>query len=629
MKVATAAIDGPRIALSQWIGFAPARRSSAPEELRRHAAAAGGLVVAGPADGCQTGVSTDGQTGVVFSGYLFGRDALARTLQLPGGATDAVIVMAAYARWERELFDRLDGCYLAAVWDAARERLLLGHDALGHHPVFYATSAEGLWFASNVLALARSGRVPPRPNRLSLALNGLLYWPEAGETHFEAIRRIRPGHVLEAADGSIRESRYWEPMPREGEPLLPERQVLEQFEPSLVDAVRRAVEVGAQGVMLSGGLDSVVVAALAAEQRGGRAPLVAVSARTGEALNYEEEMQSRVAETLRMPHAIVTTTEWLAGRDTLALSLALAPELPSPSDVWWVGSYVEFYRWTAARGLSTLLTGAGGDNWLGVADAHAADLLRRGDLRGFHRFYQAQTGTGGRVPASTLRRLLWRGGVRWHLESAAARIAPAAKTAFHRWRWRARLPGWLAPDAALREELLERLLHRRIPALTPDGRAPASYYVHSLRAFGNPYMHHENETAFHMESMCGLRLVSPYHDRRLVTFFNRIPPSVLLHGGRYKGLLRPIAENRLPSLGLGAQRKEYQAGVQKRKRLDLLRSVEQLWPHYDFETLADFGVLDPVAARRGLAGAPRDTETLSRMVGLMMAERWARANATR
>jgi asparagine synthetase B (glutamine-hydrolysing) len=410
--------------------------------------------------------------------------------------------------------------------------------------------------------------------------------------------------------------------------MLSDREALEAFEPSLEAAVHRCLDLGAEGVMLSGGVDSVVIAALAADARHGGPPFAAVSARTGYGLSYEEEMQSLVADALGMRHVISTTLEWIAGRDPLDLSMETVRDLPGPTSVWWVGTYTEFYRRTAAQGLTTLLTGAGGDNWLGVADAHAADLLRRADLAGLYRFFRAETGTGGGSAARTLRRLLWSGGLKWHVDTALARMAPRAKRAYHRRRWIERLPPWLAPDRELRSQLVERLLERRIPSLTPDGRPPRSYYLHSLRAFQNPYMHHETETAFHVESMCGLRLLSPYHDRRLVSFFNRIPPRVLMHGGRYKGLLRPIAVRRLPGLGLDRQRKTYSSAHQKRKLEELRASVAAAWTRYDFEILQGLGVADAARVKDALrTGGDVGFDGLARMVVLMMGERWVRSNA--
>jgi asparagine synthetase B (glutamine-hydrolysing) len=627
--IATA--PGTRIELPRWYASVaragvPHGDAAGPADVFR----AGALTVHGADLGCDLASDAQGAT-VVFDGYLFDRRELARELGLPQDSGDAEIVRAAYARWGVGLYDRLDGSYLAAIWDPRTRTLLLGHDALGRHPVFYAVDGNEVLFSANILALARSGRVSARPNRLSLALSALAFWPEAGQTFYDAIGRVRPGHYLEVTPTRVAEHQYWEPMPRDDEPLIPEREVHERFEPAISEAVRRCLALDPHGIMLSGGVDSVTIAAIAAPllASAGKPPLVSVSGRTGYRLSHEEEMQSKVADALHMPMRVSTTIEWIAGRNPLAMSLDMMPELPAPTDVWWVGTYTEFYRRTAAEGLNVLLTGAGGDNWLGVADAHAADLMRQLKLAELYAFMKAGAGTGGSSMRTMARRLLWQGGLRWHLDSAWAKLAPRSKDGYHRRKWQDRLPPWLAPDTALRAELLENLLARRSRSLGADRRAPRNYYLHSLRTVSNPFMHHESETAFHVETQCGLRLLSPYHDRRLVTFFNRIPPKVLIHGARYKGLLRPVVARRLPGLGLEDQRKDYPVDLQERKLQEMRASMGSIWPTFSLAKLDELGILQSRAFRDATGDAEKLTFAgLARLFTMMSAERWVAQNTS-
>ena len=301
----------------------------------------------------------------------------------------------------------------------------------------------------------------------------------------------------------------------------------------------------------------------------------------------------------------------------------------APSRIYWVGSYTAFYRRTAAEGLNVLLTGAGGDNWLGVADPHAADLLRRLRLLDLIGFIKADVFTGGGSIGGAARRLLWTSGLRPHVDSVAARLTPGLKREYHRRQWRQRFPEWLCPDPLLREEVLERLLGRRTPPLTESGRLPRSYYRHSLRTLHNPYMHYENEVAYHVETWCGLRLLSPYHDRRLVSFANRISPRALVHGDRYKGVLRPIVARRLPGLRLDRQRKEYPGDQRAWQLQELRESVARLWPGHAPDELARLGIIDPrVLASSGSAGeAARYEPHIQRFI-LMSTERWLRAHTT-
>ncbi len=588
----------------------------------------GPLTVFRPGAGCEVATfgSPQHPSLALFAGYLFDLGVLRVELGVGEDRSIADVVAAGYVRWGADIFNRLDGCYLVAIWSDDEQRLLLGHDGLGRHPVFYARCPDALWFSSNVLALAASGAVSRRPNRMSLALAALTFWPEAGQTFFEQISRLRPGHHLDVTRTTLSERQHWDPLPHDDEPWLDEKDVLEQFEPSLKRAVDRCMALSPQGIMLSGGVDSVTVAALAARswRARGAPPLVAVSGRTGQPLSYEERMQSSVADVLGMPHLITTTPEWTERQDEIGMSLGDTAELPSPSRIYWVGTYSRFYRWTASQGLSVLLTGAGGDNWLGVAETHAADLLRRLQLIQLTRFMKADIATGGKSVRTTSRQLLWTFGLRPHVDSLWARVAPGQKTRYHQRKWDAHLPDWICPDRTLRQALVDRLVARRTPALTPAGKAPHSYYRQGVRAASNPYMHYENETAHHVEARCGLRLLSPYHDRPLVAFFNRIPPRVLVHGNRYKGLLRPVVAKHLPKLGLENQRKYYAPAEQQRQLESLRQSIRAAMAESSFDTLIQLGILGRDVGKPGFADAAQSRERLVQSFALMSAERWVR-----
>jgi asparagine synthetase B (glutamine-hydrolysing) len=624
---------GAVIGLSQWYAaFVPRADEARPAAGAGDALRLGPLTVFRAGEGCETASVGGGERAgsVVFDGYLFDRRALALELGLPDGpVSNAQLAASAYLRWGAGVFDRLDGCYLLAIRDGRSGRLLIGHDALGRHPVYYASEGGALWFGSNILALASSGFVSRRPNRLSLALAMLLFWPEAGQTYFESIRRLRPGHYLAvSSDGATSEHKYWDPLPDDDEPWMSDLAAREEFEPSLVSAVARCMELEPHGIMLSGGVDSVTVAALAAEWGTGRGrpPLVAVSGQSSYAVSGEEQRQSSVAEALGMPHDVSTTDEWTGGRNAIGLSLEATPALPSPSRIYWVGTYTRFYRRAADKGLNVLLTGSGGDNWLGVADTHAADLLRRFHWLELLRFMRADVSTAGASIRGSAKRLLWGSGLRPHLDTLWARVSPESKARYHVRKWHERIPGWVCPDTSLRQELVERLFARRTPALTVSGRAPASYYRHSLRSMSNPYMHYENETAHHLEAWSGVRLLSPYHDRRLVSFFNRISPRALISGDRYKGLLRPIVAARLPALGLERQRKDYPAEAERGRLRDLRRGVLAAWADHSVDELGRLGIVDP-AAVPGTDGVDgKGFEELVQMFMLMEADRWVRTH---
>lgn len=567
---------------------------------------------------------------VIFDGYLFERRALRREFGLGPDASDAEITVAAFARLGIAALDRLDGSYLVAFWDPREERLILGHDALGHHPVYYAETGDGFWFTANVLALPNAGVVDRRPNRVSLALAALLYWPAAGETFFERVRRVRPGHYLNVNRHlGFAEIPYWTPYLGDDDPGLTERESWERFEPTLVGAIERCMELGPDSIMLSGGLDSVTIAALAVEYSGRHnTPLInAVSGRRDYPRAAEEVMQTATAQALGMRHIVAYESEWQRGRTSVDLSLSVVPELPGPSRISWVGGYVEFYRYLGAQGTHVALTGSGGDNWAGVADAFAAHSMRTFQWGAVVRHMRSWMGTGGLSFRSAAHHLLWSGGLRLLLDSYGARYLPQLKMRYHKARALSAQPKWLCPDPALRAALAETLYRQRPAALTSEGRVPRNFYRHAPRSQVNPYYQYEYEVAFHVDSSCGLRLLSPYHDKQVVRFLNSIPPEVLIHGNSYKGMLRPVAEKRLPNLGLSEQKKSYATDLTAAHDRELRDAVFDEWPRHDLAHLGALGIVDVAATQRAYSPeVVRTNGDLVDMYALMSADRWVGAH---
>ncbi len=381
--------------------------------------------------------------------------------------------------------------------------------------------------------------------------------------------------------------------------------------------------------MLSGGLDSVTIAALAAEYstEHGTPLITAVSGRSGDGASLtggEEPMQTATTAALGMRHILMKEAEWTGGQNDVEMSLDVVPELPAPSRIYWVGSYMAFYRRTAAQQVRVLLTGSGGDNWVSVGNAYAAESMRRLRLGQLARFVRSYTDTGGLSMRAAAETLLWSGGVRVLLDAWAAKVMPGVKGQYHRRRAVAALPDWLCPDPGLRAAVRDTRLAQRPASLTTGGKVPASFYRHEQRAVVNPYYVYEFELGFHIESACGLRLLSPYHDRRLVRFLNAVPPQVLLDGARYKGLLRPVADRRLPALDLGSQRKVYGPEVIDAHRRNLWQGISAAWPKLKgFPRLAALGVVDPERASRHF-DLTRElaSDSLVEMFALMSAEQW-------
>jgi asparagine synthase (glutamine-hydrolysing) len=208
-----------------------------------------------------------GDVVAVFNGEAYNFLSLRR--QLNGhdvrGTGDTPILPHLYEESGPHFVGRLHGMFAVALWDAARERLVLARDRLGKKPLLWTRLPDGtLAFASELKALLRLSQVPREIDLAAIdAYLALQYVPGDG-TALRGIHKLAPGHVLIAEGGTERIERYWQPEP--AQPSAHEDEWLERVRATVGDAVRKRLVADVPlGALLSGGIDSSIVVALMAQ----------------------------------------------------------------------------------------------------------------------------------------------------------------------------------------------------------------------------------------------------------------------------------------------------------------------------------------------------------------------------
>ncbi|MFC5723799.1 asparagine synthase (glutamine-hydrolyzing) [Streptomyces gamaensis] len=215
---------------------------------------------------------------VLCNGEIYNYRALRTRLAARGHrfrtASDTEAVLHAYLEWGEHCVEHLDGMFAVAVWDPRRARLLLARDRLGVKPLYYAPLRRGLVFGSEVKALFAHPLVEPAVDREGLA-ELLAYLATPGHAVYAGVRQVRAGHVLTVTDGTVRERAYWS---------LPGREHTDDW-PTTVETVRALLTDAVTShlvadvplcTLLSGGLDSSAIVALAARHGGARPRTFAV-----------------------------------------------------------------------------------------------------------------------------------------------------------------------------------------------------------------------------------------------------------------------------------------------------------------------------------------------------------------
>jgi asparagine synthase (glutamine-hydrolysing) len=307
---------------------------------------------------------------VVQNGEIYNHGELRAELERAGHRfrtdhSDTEVLVHAYEEWGARFAERLRGMFAVAIWDARARRLVLARDRFGIKPLYYRREGEGLAFASELRALPR-GEIDLFALDAFLAFNSV----PGPHTIFRECRKLQPGHVLVWEGGEPQIERYARPAPvattetRAGD----EAELVEELRARLRDSVRaHLVSDVPVGVLLSGGVDSCVLAALAAQESG--YPVRTFS------IGFEERSFDELDNARLVAERYGTVHRELVLRPDAALLLpALADAFDEPfADSSALPTYL--VSQLAAEDVKVALSGEGGDELFGGYYTYAADLL--------------------------------------------------------------------------------------------------------------------------------------------------------------------------------------------------------------------------------------------------------------
>jgi asparagine synthase (glutamine-hydrolysing) len=216
---------------------------------------------------------------IVYNGEIYNHRELRRMLEARGhrfrSMSDTEVLLAAYVEWGHACLERLDGIFAFAIWDEARQELLLARDPLGVKPLFWARVGEGIAFASEIKALLEHPRIPAEVDERGLAelvLTRPVFPSTPGITPFADIHELRGGHLLVFGRDRMHEAVHWR---LQSAPHAHDLDTTVAHLRELVSAIvrRQLVSDVPVACALSGGLDSSAITALAApslKAQGGR-----------------------------------------------------------------------------------------------------------------------------------------------------------------------------------------------------------------------------------------------------------------------------------------------------------------------------------------------------------------------
>ena len=219
------------------------------------------------AHGWQPLLSREGRVVAFQNGEIYNYRSLRAELESAGFAfktqSDTEVLAHGYARWGIDgLLARIDGMYAIAIHDRDSGELHIARDRFGEKPLFYAAAPGRFGYGSTLLAVSALPWVADEFDPLALDRFLALHFVPGERTVFAGVRQLLPGERLTVQLGSlaVTRQRYYNP-PLEAPRHISDDELAAVLEEAVISRLVADVPVG---VFLSGGLDSSVVAALAA-----------------------------------------------------------------------------------------------------------------------------------------------------------------------------------------------------------------------------------------------------------------------------------------------------------------------------------------------------------------------------
>lgn len=483
--------------------------------LSRHAALGHRrLTIIDPAGGAQpmTRRYGDRTYTIVYNGELYNTADLRQELEARGhtflSRSDTEVLLVAYIEWGPDCVEQVNGIFAFGVWEEHAERFFLARDRMGVKPLFYARRGDALLFGSELKALLAHPLVEPVVDEEGLS-EVLFLGPSRTPGHgvYRGVEELRPGHWLLYDRGGSRIRQYWALQSRPHTDDL--ATTVETVRHLVTDAVRRQLVSDVPiGTLLSGGLDSSIITALAAQHFGAEGKELTVytidyrdNDRFFQASDFQPNSDSpwarRIAEHLGVRQRVVEfdTPELVES----LVTATRARDLPGMADV---DSSLYLFCREIKRELTVVLSGECADEVFG----------------GYPWFHKPELLGSGSFPWIRM------------LSDRAALLSPALRNR-------------LKPEEYVAERYRQTVAE--VPLLEGEDPLEAQRRVMFYLNL-NWFMATLLDRKDRMSMAAGLEARVPFCDHRIVEYVWNIPWAMKTVDGREKGILRRAMGGILP-----------------------------------------------------------------------------------
>ena len=554
--------------------------------------------------GHQPMTDATGDCHVVFNGEIYNFQRLREELISEGhefrSASDTEVLLEAYRAWDTNCLTRFNGMFAFALYDARRRRLFLARDRAGEKPLYYHHTSGRLAFASELKALLVDPDCSRTADRAALDAYLALGYVPHDRCILQHVRKLPQGHALtyDVTADTLQTWQYWSLPARSDATDADEQDLLDRLESTLLDSVRlRLIADVPVGIMLSGGIDSSLVTAMAAR--------VSSHVKTftisfpGHGVYDEAPYARAVAEHFGTDHR-----ELAAEPVTAELLPELARQFDEPlADSSMVPTYLVSRM--IRREATVALGGDGADELFGGYPRHS--------------WVQTQARMRALIPSPVGR----------VLRPVMTTVLPVGMKGRN---YLLGLTGDQAFSVAQFNQFFDPAMRGRLVGATPDDRQSAEAFRQALWTDAGSALQQATATDFRSylvddilvkvdraSMLASLEVRAPWLDPRLIEFaFGTVPDKLRATPTERKVLPRKLAERVLPR-GLDLRRKQ---GFS----LPLDAWFNGTWGKFVRDVLTDPSqtTLDKKTIASLIAGQKRGLANTHRLFALTMFELWRR-----
>jgi asparagine synthase (glutamine-hydrolysing) len=318
----------------------------------------------------------DGKVWITFNGEIFNYLELRKDLLKRGHSfsthSDTEVIVHLYEEYGEGCLEHLNGQFAFAIWDGNNRKLFLARDRAGIRPLFYSSSHNKFYFASEIKAIFATGEIERNIDPSAIDQIFTLWCTVSPATAFKGVYELPPGHYLLVQDGNVLIRKYWDIDFSDDLTGLSFAEAKERLRYLLTDAtmlqLRADVPVGAY---LSGGLDSSVTTALIRQLN--QSPLMTFSVAFEDKDYDESQYQREMASALGVEHHEVRCKYSDIGDNFPEVIWHTEKPIlrTAPAPLFLLSKLVR------DNGLKVVLTGEGADEVLGGYDIFKETKIRQ------------------------------------------------------------------------------------------------------------------------------------------------------------------------------------------------------------------------------------------------------------